>query len=400
MAWNKSSNEGNKPEGPPDLEEAIRNFQKKIQSMLGGGKNPSGVELEHPFQSRKPHVGLVIGIVALIYILSGIYVVDQPERAVITRFGRYVRTVGPGPHWIPRFIESKKIVNVEEVLNVTHSGQMLTKDENIVIAEIAVQFRRSEPRDYLFNIVDPELTLKQVAESALRQAVGQTTLDDILTKGRASVVAEARKLIEMSLQNYRCGLEISDLALQQTKAPEEVKAAFDDAIKAQQDEDRLVNEAQAYSRRIIPIAEGKSKRIHEDANAYREKVILLAKGETARFSKILPEYQRAPEVTRQRMYMDTLEKVYTGSNKLVVDVEGANNMLYLPIDKLINNGGAAQTNPAATTTPVMTQSDESTGALPSAANPPTTVDAETSKTTRSTRPSYRDSGRPTRPGGA
>jgi membrane protease subunit HflK len=343
MAWNDNP-KSNKPEGPPDLEEALRQFQKKLQSLFGGTpKGPKGdFDLEKHLTAKKNSFWFMLGIILLVYLLSGIYVVQQAERAVITRFGRYVRTELPGPHWMPWFIESRNIENVEQVSNSIHGGQMLTRDENIVSAEIAVQYRISNLQEYLFNTVGPKKTLEQVSESALRQVVGQSSLDEVLTTGRAKIVVETRKLIQANLDYYKAGLIISDLALQQTKAPDAVKEAFDDAIKAQQDEDRSVNEAQAYSREHVPIAEGRASRIVQDAKAYQEEVVLLAKGDAAKFALLIPEYRRAPEVTRERMYFETLEKIYAQANKLILDVEGNGNqnVIYLPIEKMMQNSGA------------------------------------------------------------
>lgn len=342
MAWNDNP-KSNKPEGPPDLEEALRQFQKKLQNLFGGGKAPKGdFDLEKHLTAKKNSFWLISGVLLLVYLLSGIYVVQQAERAVITRFGKYVRTELPGPHWIPWFIENRYVENVEQVSNSVHGGQMLTKDENIVSAEIAVQYRISNLQEYLFNTVSPKRTLEQISESALRQVVGQSSLDEVLTTGRAKIVAETRKLIQAGLDYYKAGVVISDLALQQTKAPDAVKEAFDDAIKAQQDEDRSVNEAQAYARKHVPIAEGQASRITQDAKAYQEQAVLLAQGDAAKFALLLPEYRRAPDVTRGRMYFETLEKIYGQSNKIILDVEGGGNqnVIYLPIEKMMQNAGA------------------------------------------------------------
>lgn len=342
MAWNETP-KSNKPEGPPDLEEVLRQFQKKLQTLFSGGKGPKGdFDLEKHLTAKKNGFWLIFGVILLVYLLSGIYLVQQPERAVVTRFGKYVRTELPGPHWIPWLIESRRVENVEQVSNSVHGGQMLTKDENIVSAEIAVQYRISNLQDYLFNMVSPKRTLEQISESALRQVVGQSRLDEVLTTGRAKIVVETRKLIQASLDYYKSGLVISDLALQQTKAPDAVKEAFDDAIKAQQDEDRSVNEAEAYERKHVPIAQGQASRITQDAKAYQEQVVLIAKGDAAKFNLLLPEYRRAPDVTRERMYFETLEKIYGKSNKIILDVEGGGNqnVIYLPIDKMIQNSTA------------------------------------------------------------
>lgn len=338
------------------MDEALRQLQKKLRSAFGGkGKGPNsplGSQGDKP-GSRSPlpqalnnlttqkGILFVVLIGLVIYLLSGIYIVQPAEEAVVLRFGKYIATMQPGPHWILPGIESKMVVNVQEVKTTKHGGQMLTKDENIVSAEIAVQYRVSDARDYLFNLVDPTRSVQQVSESALRQVVGESTLNEVLTSGRSEIGQEIRDQIQQTLNKYQSGIAISDLAMQQTKAPEEVKAAFDDAIKAQQDEERLVNEAQAYARRIIPIAEGQAIRIMEEGKAYKAQVVLGAEGKTAKFAKILPEYQNAPKVTRERLYLDTLQEVYTNTPKVLIDVGNNNNLLYLPLDKILAKQGAS-----------------------------------------------------------
>ncbi|MFO1256950.1 MAG: FtsH protease activity modulator HflK [Gammaproteobacteria bacterium] len=346
MAWNEKGDNGpkgknpweGKNEGPPDLEDAIRNFQRKLSGVFGGGGRGRPTDLKPQAPKSFLGIGFIALIVVIIYVISGVYLVQPAERAVVTRFGQYVRTEEPGPHWLPRFIEAKTVVNVEEVKTTRHGGEMLTMDENIVIAEIAVQYRVGNAHDYLFNVVEPERTLQKVSESAIRAVVGKSTLDEVIALGRAQVRSEIQEQVVSILSKYNIGIEITDLVLQQTKAPEQVKAAFDDATKAQQDEERLVNQAEAYARKIIPIAEGSAKRVREEANAYKEKVVLLAQGEASRFSKLLPEYRLAPDILRDRMYLSTMESVLSKSNKIIVDMEGGNNLVYLPIDKMMNQG--------------------------------------------------------------
>jgi modulator of FtsH protease HflK len=355
MAWNDQGDNGQKGknpwggknEGPPDLEEAIRNFQRKLTGVFGGGGNGRGQSGNASAQNPKSFLGagFISIIVLIIYVISGVYLVQPAERAVITRFGKYVRTAEPGPHWLPRFIEAKTIVNVEEVKTTRHGGEMLTMDENIVIAEIAVQYRIGDARDYLFNVVDPEKTLQKVSESALRAVVGKSTLDEVIAQGRAQVRLETQEQVVSLLDSYKAGVIVTDVTLQQTRAPEQVKAAFDDATKAQQDEERLVNQAQAYSRKIVPIAEGRAKRVYEEANAYKEQVVLMAQGETARFTKLLPEYRLAPEILRDRMYISTLEHVLSNTTKVIVDMEGSNNLVYLPIDKMVGSSSKKSIQP-------------------------------------------------------
>ncbi len=343
MAWDdpgKKGSNGNgqdpwgKNGGPPNLDELLAQLQRKIAGLFGGGKG-SSFDIQGN-GSGKSSLGmwLVIAIVAIAYILSGIYIVQPAEVAVIKRFGAYVRSEQPGPHWIPLLVESKRIINVDEVKTTNHGGQMLTKDENIVDVKIAVQYRIENPKDYLFNVIEPEFTLRQVSESALRSVVGQSTLNEVLTSGRTEVTENIRKQVEQIIASYELGLEVSDLAMQQSKAPDEVKEAFDDAIKAQQDEERFVNQARAYLNERVPVAEGKAKRIIQEATAYKEQQVLLAQGETARFNELLPEYKRAPDILRDRLYLDTLEHVFAKTSKVMVDVEGGNNLMVLPLDQL------------------------------------------------------------------
>lgn len=349
MSWNEPDNRDDREkkrdpwgrkneEMPPNIDEALKQLHQKLRGLFGG-RQRGGSDFSPSFGSKmsstpKWNMGLIGGVVFAIYILSGIFIVQPAEEAVVLCFGHFQRIEGSGLHWIVPLIETKKIVNVQEVKTLDISGPMLTKDENIVSAQIAVQYRINNPREYLFNIVEPEQTLQQVSESALRSVVGESTLNEVLTSGRSEIGVKIRNQAQRNLNNYGTGIEISDLAMQQTKAPEEVKAAFDDAIRAQQDEERSVNEAEAYARKIIPIAEGQAKRTYEEANAYREKVTMQAQGKTSKFAQLLPEYQRSPKVTRDRMYMDALQEVYTKTPKILVDVTGGNNVIYLPIDKL------------------------------------------------------------------
>lgn len=352
MSWNEPNKKDE--QGPPNMDEALRELQKKLRSAFGGKRTgPMGSNGDkNPSSSLPPlmnFVGTQKGVMTLlligvlIYILSGIYIVQPAEEAVVMRFGKYVGTVQPGPHWILRGVESKRVVNVQEINTTTHGGQMLTKDENIVNAEIAVQYRINNARDFLFNLVDPTRSVQLVSESALRQVVGESSLNDVLTSGRSEIGSRIRDQIQQNLNKYKSGIEISDLAVQQTKAPEEVKPAFDDAIKAQQDEERLVNESQAYARRVIPIAEGQAIRTLEEGKAYKAQVTLGAEGKTAKFAKILPEYQNAPKVTRERLYLDALQEVYANTSKVLIDVgNNNNNLVYLPLDKMMGKSDAAK----------------------------------------------------------
>lgn len=345
MSWNEPNNRDNRDDRdksrdpwrrrdedmPPNIDEALKQFQRKIKGLFG---SPSGGSRIAPVPRFSWNKSAIAAVILALYLCSGFYIVGPADEAVVLRFGRFQRTEGSGVHWIMPIVETRKIVNIQEVKTVEEGGQTLTKDENIVSVKIAVQYRIDDPKYYLFSVENPEQTLRQVSESALRSVVGESTLNEVLTEGRSDIGMKIRKLVQQNLDHYKTGIEISDLAMQQTKAPEEVKKAFDDAIRAQQDEERSVNEAEAYSRKVFPIAEGQAKRTLEEARAYREKVTMQAQGQTAQFAQILPEYRRAPQVTRDRMYMDALQEVYTKTPKILVDVAGGNNVIYLPVDQL------------------------------------------------------------------
>ncbi len=283
-------------------------------------------------------LGLVVLIVLVVlYILAGIYIVDPPERAVITRFGKYVSTEGPGPHWLPVFIEDRQIVNVEQVATSDQNGSMLTKDRNIASVGIAVQYRigdgEDDVRSYLFNVVNPVHSLRQSAESALRQVIGQYTMDEVLTYKRAEIAQAIKEQIIETLKNYQTGILVLDVSMQYAKAPDEVRAAFDDVIKAAADEERLINQARAYENEVIPRARGMVERLKNEALAYKQQIILRAEGNVQRFNLILPEYQKAPKVTQTRLYLDTMEQVLKRVTKVVSDPNAGNNYIYVPSDR-------------------------------------------------------------------
>ncbi len=325
--WKPSSRS---PQTPPDLEEMLKNFYKKIGQFFKNGSGNSGLN-----KVKQINLSLIGGVIFLLWFLSGIFIVDPAEQTVILLFGKYQTTLGPGPHWIPRFIESAYIVNEQQISNYSYESQMLTKDENIVSVALAVQYRISNAKNYLFNVVNPSSSLQQATASALRQVIGRTTLDEVLTRGRERVRQEVTTQLNKILERYRAGLLVTDVAMQPARAPDEVKEAFDDAIKAQEDEQRFINQAQAYAMQVIPTAKGQAQRIAADANAYKEQVVLNAKGDIATFLALLPEYQKAPEVTKERLYLDTIESVLMATNKLLVNTNG-NNLFYLPFDKWLS----------------------------------------------------------------
>lgn len=351
MGWNGSDKDNNPWGGknqPPDLEEALKRLQQQFKKMFSSGagkQNPSQAAINPTGGGLLVAMGFIV--VVILWALSGIFIVDPAEQAAILRFGRYVETVGPGPHWIPRFISSKIVLNVDRVADYSYSAQMLTKDENLVSVAVAVQYRIDDLQAYLFNVASPEESLRQATSSALRQVVGTTTLDQIITEGRDAWGLSVQDSLVKILAGYKTGIMIVNVSPQPARAPENVQNAFDDAIKAQEDEKRFKEQARAYAARVVPIAEGNAKRIDEEAKAFAEQVVLRAKGETAEFLELLPEYTRAPFVTGQRMYFDAMQQVLSASSKIIVDGKSGN-LMYLPLDKLTLNPPKTQSLPIET----------------------------------------------------
>jgi len=323
-----------KEDGPPDLDKLFKDFFGKLS-----GTQNTAAKSNSQNTPAFPASGMMwIALVLLaFYFVSGIYIVEPAEQAVVTRFGQYVKTVDPGPHWYARFIENKEVVNVQQVYTVQHEERMLTRDENIVWVEIAVQFQVTDPKAYLFNVVEPKNSLKQATESALRSVIGHSTLDEILTSGRAEITDKVTKQTDALLAIYGTGLVVSDVTMQPARAPNEVKEAFDDVIKAQEDEIREVNRAESYARSREPIARGTAQRALEEAAAYKKEAVLLAQGSTSRFLTLLPEYKKAPEITRQRLYLSMLSDVLGNTPKVLVDGNANNQLLYLPLDQLMRS---------------------------------------------------------------
>lgn len=350
MAWNEPpQNKGNDPwgnrggDGPPDLDEIIRKMQQGFGGLFGkkssGGNKKGG---RGSFAISWLAVVLVLSVVVLIDIT---YLIDQQERGVVMRFGRYERTLQPGLNFVfPTPIDRVATLNVGQVRSITHKASMLTQDENIVDVEVAVQWRINEPADYIFNVRDPAMTLRQVTESAVRAVIGQSKLDYVLTEGRSEIAQQQQALMQKILvDDYQAGILIVTVEMQPAKPPEDVKAAFDDAIKAREDEQRLVNEAEAYRNDILPKARGGAARIMEEANAYKASVTAKSEGDAARFEKLLAEYEQAPEITRKRLYLESIEAVLSNTNKVLLDAEGGNSLMYLPLDRLMQSRSVSAT---------------------------------------------------------
>ncbi len=352
MAWNDpqwGNKDNRKNSGPPDLDEVWRRFNDRLNGMFGKkGGGDGGDGFSPPGMPGGGNlVGLLAGVLAFVWLASGFYIVDTGQRGVVLRFGKYIETTEPGPRWhLPWPIESREIVNVDQVRTVEvgyrnnvkskalRESLMLTDDENIIDLQFAVQYILKDPKEFLFVNRSPEDAVLQVAETAMREIVGRNKMDFVLYEGRADIAARAKVLMQQILDRYKTGISISQVTLQNIQPPEQVQAAFDDAVKAGQDRERLKNEAEAYFNDVVPRARGLASRLKEEAEGYKLSVIANAEGEANRFAQIVTEYQKAPQVTRQRIYLDTMQTVMNNTSKVVVDQKGGNSLLYLPLDKL------------------------------------------------------------------
>jgi len=346
MAWNEPGGSGNKDpwgnkgnrgnQGPPDLDEVFKNLQKKFGSLFGGkggGSSNGGSAL--PAGSGFG-IGIVVVILLAFWMATGFYKVEEAERGVVFRFGKHVDTTQKGLHWhLPTPIERVEKVDVAKVYTIPINSTMLTQDENIVDIHGTVQYQIDNAEKYLFNVRNPEISLSQITESALRQSIGRSKMDYVITEGRGEISIQVRGLIQEIVNDYQTGLIIFKVNIQNAKPPEQVKDAFDDVTQAREDEERFKNEAEAYRNEVIPKARGASARMREEAEAYKNEVIARAEGEATRFNQLLKEYKKAPAITRDRLYIDMMESVLSNSSKVMVDVKGGNNLLYLPLDKLM-----------------------------------------------------------------
>jgi len=340
MAWNEPGGGNNKPkdpwgggnQGPPDLDEALKKLQEKLRGLFGGGGSSGGGGGSAGIS------GAMLGVLAagalLVWGLMGFYQVDQQERGVVLRFGKYLETVQPGLQWNPPLIDEVTKVNTTKVRAASMREIMLTQDENIVEVKLSVQYVIDDPAKFVLKVRDPERSLQHASQSALRHVVGGTSMDMVLTGGRAQIAVDVQSRLQDYINLYETGILIRQVTVDESKPPTPVQAAFDDVIKAREDEERVKNEAEAYANGIVPEARGGAQRQIEEASAYREQVIANAEGEAERFNKLLAEYRKAPEVTRERLYLDAVQEVFTNTNKVMVDVEGGNNVMYLPLDKL------------------------------------------------------------------
>jgi len=348
MAWNEpggkdkdpwgGGNRGGKNDGPPDLDELAKKFQDKLNGMFGGGSGGSSNG-----SSGIAVVLLPLLIIGLIYLgVQGIHRVDQQERGVVLRLGEYQRTMQPGLNWATPLYESVTKVNVTRIRQHTAKAEMLTKDENIVSVSLSVQFNIANPVDFALRVRDPARSLVEATDSALRHVVGSSKMDEVLTVGREKIAQDVQLRLQQYLDNYQTGILVTTINVEETRPPAEVEDAFDDVIKAREDQQRAMNEAQTYSNGVIPEARGKAQRLVEEANAYEAEVVSRAEGEAKRFTDLLVEYKKAPQVTRERLYIDAVQEVMERSSKVMVDVKGGNNMMYLPLDKIVSQGGGSR----------------------------------------------------------
>lgn len=353
MAWNEPGGNSNNQDpwggrrggggggdrkGPPDLDEAFRKLQDSLNGMFGG-KKKSGGNGSGAGAGKAGGIGLiaiVVAVLAAMWLYSAIYVVDEQEQAVVLRFGKYYETVGPGLNMYFPPMDRKFQENVTRERAYSKQGQMLTEDENIVEVPLTVQYKITNLQDFVLNVDQPEVSLQHATDSALRHVVGSTNMDQVLTEGRELMATETRERLQRFLDNYGTGITVTQVNVQSAAAPKEVQEAFDDVIRAREDEQREKNQAETYANGVIPEARGQAQRIIEEANGYRDAVVSRAEGEADRFSKLLVEYRKAPEVTRERLYLDTLQEVFANTSKVLVTGEnGQNNLLYLPLDKMV-----------------------------------------------------------------
>ena len=368
MAWNQPDGNGDRDpwgnrgrqQGPPDLDEILRKLQTQWGRLFGrrpSGGGPPGRSGSGGGFGRGGFLGAGLVAVALLaaWWLAGIWIIQEPERGVVLRFGAYDRTLGPGFNWAPYFIDTVIAVNVDRVRNaeigfrnqgssvsaVPREALMLTEDENIVDLQFAVQYRVKDPAQFLFENTEPEIALRQATESAVREIVGRSRMDFVLTEGRGAVAAETQGLIQQILDRYRTGLHVMSVNMQNAQPPAQVQDAFLDAIKAREDQERIINEAKAYQADVVPKARGEANAILAQAQAYQQRVEAIALGDASRFEQVLHAYQAAPEITRDRLYLEAIESVFANTNKVLVDIPEGNNLMYLPLDKIIQSGSAS-----------------------------------------------------------
>ncbi|SFN34432.1 FtsH protease activity modulator HflK [Xenorhabdus japonica] len=327
------NNKGGSNRGATDLDDLFRKLSQKLGG-LGGNKGGNGSEQNSKFGGRL--IGLAVAAAVVVWVVSGFYTIKETERGVVTRLGKFSHLVQPGLNWKMTFIDQVRAVNVESVRDLATSGAMLTSDENVVVAEMNVQYRVTDPVAYLFNVTNPDNSLRQATDSAVRGVVGKHSMETNLTEGRTVVRNDTQKVLEETIRPYNMGITVVDVNFQTARPPEAVKVAFDDVIAAREQKQQTIREARAYENEVLPKASGEAQRIIEDARAYKVSSVLNAKGEVASFAKILPEYKAAPEITRERLYIEAMERVLSNTRKIIAN-EKSNNVLLLPLDQAVND---------------------------------------------------------------
>jgi len=362
--------EGSRPgggnQGPPDLDELWRNFNRKLNELFGRGRR--GGEPPQPPNPRQLGGGgaVLVALVLVVWLASGFYIVDAASRGVVLTFGRFAEETGPGLRWrLPWPIQTHELVNLSQVrtlevgyrnnvrTKVLKESLMLTDDENIVDLQFAVQYTVSDAREFIFNVRRPDETAQQIAETAMREVIGKSRMDAILYETQVDIANKAHELMQQIHDRYRTGIAISAVTVQNAQPPEQVQAAFDDAVKANQDRERQKNEGQAYANDVIPRARGTAARLQQESQGYRQRVIANAEGEASRFKQVLAEYVKAPQVTRERMYIDAMQQVLSSTSKIVLDYKGPGNLLYLPLDKLMQSAGASAASGESSSVPAL-----------------------------------------------
>ena len=341
MSWNGNDNKDpwGRNDTPPEIDEVIKKVRQRIESIFGGGS--SGDSSGGGGFSLKS-LPLILGVLVLLWVGAGIYQVEQAERSVVLRLGKFQEIKGPGLRWNPPIIDAWEIVDVVRVRPHRHDALMLTKDENIVDVTVSIQYQIADPQKYVLDIRDADASLVQATESALRHVVGGSIMDDALTTGREVIAQDVKARLQRYLNKYNTGLEVVIVNIEDSSPPNQVQEAFDDVIKAREDEVRARNEAETYANGLVPEARGQAQRMLQDAEAYKEQVISEAEGDATRFNLLLSEYQKAPDVTRNRLYLDSIQGVMSNSTKVMIDVEGGNNILYLPLDKIAESARGVQ----------------------------------------------------------
>ncbi len=363
MAWNEPPGGNNDKDpwgnpkrgndGPPDLDEVFKKLNDRIGKIFGGNGGGSNKN-----SSGAGGIFLIVGVLVVIFLaMDAFYTVDERERGVVLRLGKFSEVTDPGLKFKLPIVDQVEKVSVTDIRSYSKTSQMLTQDQNIVEVSLKVQWRAADAKAFALNVQNPGRVLEHATEAALRHVVGATLLEQVLTQGRTQLAQDVRLRLQQSMDTYGTGIIVSQVNLEEAKAPSEVQAAYDDVVKAGADEERFKNEAQAYANQIIPEARGRAQREIEEANGYREQIIARAQGEADRFNRLYEEYAKAPQVTRERLYLESLSKIYANTNKVLVDVEGGNNMMYLPLDQLARNRGDSSGSPTLTGSAPATDSE-------------------------------------------